>query len=442
MKCLNRFVFSRSVCFLSVAWIYLWCGAFSGRAHADLIKLANGGELRGKIVRPSNVKLTLETIRLETLTGATVVVEKAQTRFVTLRPLSVEEYESRSRQIKDDWEGHWDLAEWCLRRGLGKQREIHLRRVIELSPEHEKAQMALGRVWHQGGYIDRDELMASQGYVKYKNKYITPQELEVIEKTTDELERERGWFQKVRLWHGWLNGGHEERRRLGALELKKIEDPNAAPAIIRFLAADEQVEVRTFAVMVLVKISGTKAVTGLVKLALFDQSPEVRASALQGIGRDHYEHAQGAFVKALKSEFNAVVCRAAMALGQIGDTRSIGPLVEALMTVHHYQVAVDVPLNQNYSFTTDGNFASNTSSLPPSIMAAVRTGQMLPPIIAPPTDPPPKKLVTVRVEHYNEEVLVALGKLTQQNFGYDKRTWHLWWAAEKNQGSKPAKAGK
>ncbi len=404
--------------------------------HADLVKLMSGGELRGKIIHSSDTK---QKIRLETLTGAIVVVERDQTHFVTMRSLASEEYETRTRRIRDTWQEHWELSEWCRQHGLTKPREIHLRRVIELSPDHEKAQAALGRVWHQGAWIDRDELMASQGYVKYKNKYITPQELEVIEKTTEELERERGWFQKVRLWHGWLDGANEDRSRKAIVEFKAIDDPHAATAIVKFVCPDPRVEVRGLSVDVLVKISGHKAVAGLVKMALFDEATQVRSAALEGIGRDYYQHAQNAFAKELKSDYNAVVCRAATALGRIGDKKIVGSLIDALITVHQYQVVSDVPVSPTYSFTTDGNFGSNTAALPPSVMAAVRTGQMLPPVMAPSNDFIPKKTVTVRVEHYNEDVLNALVKLTQQNFGYDRRTWNLWWAAEKHSGGKQPK---
>ena len=409
------------VCFLT----------FPELAVADLVKLVNGGELRGKIVASSDSK---KKIRLETMTGATVVVERSKVQFVTPRSLAIEEYETRSRSLEDKAEAHWDLAEWCRQRGLTKQRETHLRRVTELAPDNEKAQSILGRVWHQGGWIDRDELMASQGYVKYKNKYITPQELEVIENTAGELEKERSWFQKIRLWHGWLDGQHENRRVQAMTGLNSVDDPHAAPAVMKFLAADSRTEIRELAVSILVKISGAKSIYGLVKLALFDDAPQIRSAALNGIGSEHYERAQKTLITALKNDSNTIVCRAATALGQIGDKEAIKPLIEALVTVHQYQVAMDLPNNQTYSFNSDGSFSSNTPAVPPGVMAAVRSGQLLPPVFAAPTDAPapPKKTVTIRIEHFNAETLAALGKLTQQNFGYDKRTWQLWWAAEKN----------
>lgn len=404
-------------------------------ATADLLKLMNGGELRGKVVQNADQK---QMIQLETTTGATVIVNRDQTQFVTLRSATIEEYETRSRQINDDWESHWELAEWCRQKGLVKQRETQMLRVVELNPEHDKAQMALGRTWHKGSWVDRHELMTSQGYVKYKNRYILPQELEVIERSADELKHERSWFPKVRLWVGWLDGSEGTRSRQAVSELKKIDDPHAATAVIKFLSGDSRVAVRELSVQILINISGSKAIAGLVRMALYDESEDVRERALQGIGPDFYQNAQPIFVAALKNESNAVVCRAAMALEKIGDKKVVSPLIDALVTIHQYQVAMDVPKNQIYSFTTDGNFAQTGTPLPPDLMAAVRTGHMNAPIVVP-TDAPPKKMVTVRVEHQNAEVLKALEKLTDKNFGFDKRTWNLWWSAEKNQGGKLAK---
>ena len=101
---------------------------------------------------------------------------------------------------------------------------------------------------------------------------------------------------------------------------------------------------------------------------------------------------------------------------------------------------IPMPLDDdNDFFTTDGNFANNFTPLPPEIAAAVRTGNMNPPIITPSEDTRPKRTAIVRVEHYNSEVLAALESLTEKNFGYNRRDWNLWWAAEKNLGAKTVK---
>ncbi|MEK6263148.1 MAG: hypothetical protein AABP62_31610, partial [Planctomycetota bacterium] len=412
--------------------------------QADLVKLSNGGELRGRIIRnPSTGKSPSESIQLETLSGATVVVLKSETQFVTMRSLAIEEYESRARRVADTLEAHWELSEWCRQRALSRQREVHLLKVVEHDDHHEKAQAALGRVWHEGAWVDRDELMASQGYVRYKGRYVTTQELDVIQKTTAELEQEREWFQKVKLWHGWLIGRHEERRQQGYVALQAIVDPHSAPALIRFLCEDTRRDVRMLGATILSKLPGAKAVAGLVKMTLFDVDAEIRYASLNGITPENFEYAQPAFIKELRSEYNTILSRAAAALGRVGDERAIAPLIDALITTHRYNVPTNELPGQTYSYRTDGSFGQGTV-LPPDVEAAMRTGQLPQGAIVlddTKTRNLPKKMVLVKVDHWNQDVLSTLQKITKRDFGYDERTWHLWWAAEKTAGGtgKPAK---
>ena len=407
-------------------------------APADLVKLANGGELRGRIVRsPATGAASAELIRLESLTGAMVVVLKSETQFVSMRPLVIEEYESKARRVPDTLEAQWGLAEWCRLNGLSRQREVHLLKVVEHDANHEKAQVALGRVWNDGGWVDRDEMMAAQGYVKYKGRYVTTQELDVLQKTTAELGQEREWFQKIKLWHGWIVGRSDERRQQGLVALQQIDEAQAAPAVIRFLCEDARRDLRLMGASLLAKLSGGKAASGLVKLALFDVDPEVRYTSLNAIGSDKFEQAQAAFIKQLKSEYNTIVSRAAAALGRVGDERAIAPLIDALVTTHRYSVPTNERPGTSYSY------GGNSSNLPPEVEAAMRTGQLPQGAIVLDSSAAtaPKKLVLVKVDHWNQDVLASLQKITKRDFGYDERTWHLWWAAEKTAGGadKPLK---
>lgn len=410
----------------------------SSSAEADLVKLANGGELRGRIIRsPATGAASAESIRLESLTGAMVVVLKSDTRFVSMRPLTIEEYESKARRVADTFEAQWGLAEWCRLNGLSRQREVHLLKVLEHDANYEKAQVALGRVWNDGGWVDRDEMMAAQGYVKYKGRYVTTQELDVLQKTTAELGQEREWFQKIKLWHGWIIGRHEERRQQGLVALQQVNEAQAAPAVIRFLCEDSRRDLRLMGASLLTKLPGGKAASGLVKLALFDVDPEVRYTSLNAIGSDKFEQAQAAFIKELKSDYNTIVSRAAAALGRVGDERAIAPLIDALVTTHRYSVPTNERPGTTYSY------GSNSSNLPPEVEAAMRTGQLPQGAIVLDSRPPnaPKKMVLVKVDHWNQDVLASLQKITKRDFGYDERTWHLWWAAEKTTGGadKPLK---
>ena len=429
---------------LEIAFIAILLFCWTAKpARADLVKLANGGELRGRIIRStSNGSAPAETLQLESLTGATVVVLKSETQFVSMRPLIVEEYESKARRVADTLDAQWELSEWCRANALSRQRGVHLLKVVEHDVNHEKAQVALGRVWHEGEWVDREEMMAAQGYVKYKGRYVTTQELDVLQKTTVELEQEREWFQKIKLWHGWIVGRHEERRQQGMVALQQVVEPQAAPAVIRYLCEDSHRDLRLMGAGLLSKLSGAKAVSGLVKLALFDVDPEVRYTALNAIGTDKFEQAQSAFLKELKNEYNSIVSRAAAALGRVGDERAIAPLIDALVTTHRYHVPTNERQGQSYSYRTDGSFGTNTN-LPPDVEAAMRTGQLPQGAIVLNNTSPniPKKTVLVKVDHWNQDVLASLQKITKRDFGYDERTWHLWWTAEKTAGGadKPLK---
>ena len=409
--------------------------------QADLIKLGSGGELRGKLAKGS---ATREFVTLETLTGAEVTVARDAIQFLTMRPVTVEEYESRLHRLPNTAEAHWEMAAWCKAHSLIKQRDEHLERVVKLEPGHAAAHQKLHHMrLKDGSWVSRDQYMESQGYVKYRGKYITTQELELVEKTLEERQEEREWFHKVKLWIGWVGGENfasANKAREGWQALEAITDPNAAPAVIRFLSECEHREVRLLSVKILSQVGGNKPIPGLAKLSLQDPDHEVRYEALIGLKEQQFDRAIPIYLKGLRSDFNPIVCRSGTALGMIGGDKAVSPLIDALITSHDYQIRVPGSSQQSYSFSTNGNFATG-SVLPPELQARISAGQYPNGVIvldgsSAANQLTRTKVVTVTVNHQNAEVLTALQKLTGKNFGYDQRTWHLWWAAEKNQGGK------
>ena len=49
-----------------------------------------------------------------------------------------------------------------------------------------------------------------------------------------------------------------------------------------------------------------------------------------------------------------------------------------------------------------------------------------------------ERVAVVTRSFQNVEVLAALRKLTHEDFGYDKRTWLLWWSSHKSVPKAPA----
>lgn len=409
-------------------------GLTATELRADLVRLRSGGEVRG-IIRSKPRQSPNEPLTIETLHGTLITIEGEEIDFITLRPQAVEEYESRTRDLPDTAEAHWDLAEWCKHHRLVEQRKPHLERTIELDPDHARARGALGHVFRNGEWVDQEADMLARGYVKYKGKFITVQEMELHEKSAEDLQHEREWFPKIRLWQTWLLSNHLDRRQQALQQLERVNDPYAVTAITRFFVDDQRPELRQLGARVLVNVHHARTMKPLVRLALYDPIEDVRDTATTGLTTDFAESVQPLLFKELKNAKNSIVRRAASILGTVGDEQAIIPLIDALVTTHYYKVSVPAP---TIGFTADGQMAnSGTIGLPADIEAGLRTGQYPAGVIVINPDlvsNQARRVINYRYDHQNPEALTALQELTGADHGYDERTWRLWWAAEKSAG--------
>lgn len=395
-------------------------------ASADLIRLKSGGEVRGEVDRKKS-RPSQPQVFVTTMNGIEVVLDRTEIEFLTYRPHKVEVHETLARKAPDTVEGQWKMAEWCREQKLDQQREEHLERIVELDPDHLRAHRGLGHTERGGKWMSRDEVMTAAGYVKYKNRYITPQELALIEKTEAEQEAEQEWFQNIRLWKGWLTGRNEDRRTNANIEFLKIRDPNAVNGLVKAFQDDDSKLLRNYYVGILAKIGGAKPVKPLVAQSLHDVDYEVRYNALNALKEDQFEEAMPHFVEALKEDDNVVVRRGGRGLARVGDERVVPELIAALNTTHRYRVRVP---KESTSFT-NGNYGSPGVVLPPEIEGLLRAGQLPNGVIVTNNQPVPTKLVTIKYTHQNSEVHAALQKITGESFGYDERTWRLWRSASK-----------
>ncbi len=413
-------------------WLGLGYGVFldSPAAWADLIRLKSGGEIRGGISQEKGATTGPE-VTISTLAGTDVTVAQEQIEFITRRPLKIEEYESRAKRTPVTVEAQWKLAEWCRTHNLRSQREVHLENIVKLDPDHEKAHYGLKHTKVDGVWMSREERMISQGYVKHKGRWMTPQERELTEKTEAEREREEKWFPQVHLWKNWLTGSHAGRSRDALSAFRELKDPNAVAALVKNFQNEDDQRLRSLYVQVLANMPGTKPVPALVAQSLLDVNYEIRYAALNAIKPDQYEAATTLYVRELRNSVNAIVGRAGKALGRMADERVVPQLIDALITTHQYQIRV--PVQNSPGFIANGSGMTNGGvSLPPEVAIGLRTGQYNGVIINQPQAPVKTKVVTIEREEQNSEVLETLQKITGKNFGYNERTWKLWHAAQKN----------
>jgi hypothetical protein len=98
-----------------------------------------------------------------------------------------------------------------------------------------------------------------------------------------------------------------------------------------------------------------------------------------------------------------VVFRAGAALGQIGDTDAIGPLIAALVTKHKFKIAEGSSDQHAYTFSPGGGGAFSFGGGGP-------------------------KVITQAMQ--NPSVLASLQSLSGANFDYDQSQWRGWLAAQ------------
>ena len=410
----------------------LFCASSWFPVQADLVRLNNGGEIRGTFVGPPSRRQSSE-VSIVTLTGASVVVSRDDLEFATPRSIGLELYESKVRDLPDTVDAHWELAQWCREQKLSRQRTEQLEAVLRVDPDHIEAHKALRHTFQNGRWMTRDQLMTSQGYVRHNRRWVTQQELDFLQKTEAERQAELAWYSRVRLWLGWATERKDKRKRDGITKLRGISDPDAIPALRQFLGEHQNGAVRLMFVRILVQLPGSKPLRPLVERSLEDGDATIRTEAVAGLKPVDYPDAARIYVEALKHDLVVVVRRAALALRTVGTEAVVEDLIDALVTQHQCRVTVAVQ-DPSYALGSDGSIGySNNRTLPLNVEAALRTGQLpYGAVVEPSRRATRTKTVTCQTEEMNLEVRATLRELTGQDFGYNERSWHLWWAAQKS----------
>lgn len=423
----------RTVIFLFVS-LPIFVGLAGAVVRADSIALKSGGEIRGELLPDRKDAAKIHVISIRSLSGATVAVARDEiSAVVRRRPIS-EEYETRRRVVPATIAGQWETAEWCRQRSLSQERRFHLRQVIELDPEHEAAHRGLGHIRDKGRWTTRSEMLEDQGYVQHKGKRVLPQELELTQERDQLRQSERNWFKRARQWQVWLDSERFERKSAAIKALNEIREPDAIPALVWAFRNAPEEDRRLLLVRILSKIEGDKPIAALVVQSVLDDSRSVRDAAIAAVHQKNAAKAIPIYVKALKSQLNPAVNRAATALGQLADESVVPYLIDALITRHGYHVAP----NHDGHLASTGQGTGNPVVLGPSVGVKSSTGNStaLSASRGPSADQPYDEIVEVEMAQQNPDVLAALNLLTSQNFGYNADSWRDWHRSGQRGGGK------
>jgi len=375
-----------------------------GVAAGDVFILTNGGRVVGEVLNPDQVPR--ESYTIKTPTGGRITLARSQVKE-RLRPRpALIEYEQIRPRYPDTVEGQWALAEWCRENTLLSQRKIHLERILELDPDHEKARRALGYFLWNGQWKTQRQIKEDQGYVLYKGDYRLPQEIELM-KEQEKVETAKGeWKKKLNRWRDWLGGS---KTLLAYENIRTINDPFAVDALASALGKGEpDDQTRLAFIEALARIGTPAAVKVLALQSLADPVPEVRLTCLDYLKRAENPEAAHYFIDRLRSKNNIEINRAAVALRHLEAKSAVGPLIDALVTLHKFKVGGGNP----------GQISPTFGTGPGGSSGGLTVGGGGPKIIT---------------RYYNNQaVLDALVSLTDGvNYGFNVGLWKAWYAAQK-----------
>ena len=129
-------------------------------ASGDVVRLKNGGELVGKIVKATDEAVTIRTATSQ------MTVPRARIASIERGEAPTETYVRRAAALaNDDAAGHFSLATYCVENGLRSQAVAELRHVLSLQPDHARALAQLRKLIDPGaaGLLSRAQDLQDQG---------------------------------------------------------------------------------------------------------------------------------------------------------------------------------------------------------------------------------------------------------------------------------------
>ncbi len=375
--------------------------AIAFAARADVFELKSGGRVDGQIVATADGDKSQYVIELTA--GGRLTLPRSQVVRIDTTSASEAEYETLARSSPDTVEAHWKMAEWCRERKLLASMKQHLARILELDPNHEKARAASGFRQQHGQWMTRDDVMASRGMLMYEGRYVTPQHVELLERQKETKGELADWANNIERLRRWLTGRREDRVVQARAELETIRDPAAAEAVVGALRREKDPDLKRLWIEIASRLDHQVAVDALVDRSLADPEEEVRYQSLEYLIKSGRPGLVTPYIRELRNRDNEIVNRAGAALGQIGDSDAIGPLIDALVTTHKVKVSDANPDQHAYSFSPDGSAFSFGGGGPQ----------------------------VVQENFQNPSVLSALVTLSGgASFDYDQEQWRRWLAAQ------------
>lgn len=395
-------------------------------APADILHLKTGGTVDGEIVTSDSEKYVVRTtVGMVTLPVAAVEsVEKAESPF--------QEYERRRATCGDSPSAHTELAQWCGDLGLVQERRHHLNRAIELDPDYDPARRELGFVRAGWMWVDarpvrnppRKEKPTTNSSASDGPNGNSPTPIDPPDRDNEKVVAaiQSHWRQRFRaIRTAYLDSVQEGAARRGRSQILEIRDPLAILPMARVLGSGNRFTRRVL-VEALCGFSEDEATLNLTVIALLDPDESIRRMALAELVKRNDPRVAAQFRKALSSDNDEILRRAAVGLGLLRDVAAVSELIPEL-TARRIR-PVEVPVRQYL------NGLTTTFTQPTRVaISTVTSITHVPQIGAVDLEGPLHVSTEIQwknVTVYRTEVLEALKQITGENFGFDAAAWRRW----------------
>lgn len=451
----------------AAGWLALVILGVAASAEADVIVMRGGGRVRGKVVPiPDSKEGRVEVILPRS--ASPLILGKDRIAEIIPEPSPLDEYVQRRAKLEPTAEAEFALGRWCEANDLPDLAPIHYEAALEHDGAFEPAHRKLGHVERDGQWLTRDEARKAGGMVLWKGRWLTEDEKQRAEEDQRAANERGSWIQKIRDLDRNLRSGVLERQKAAEIELARIDDPAATPALVRVMGRSTP-DSRIVLAHVLGGIPGEEAARALVDIILAEENDPVRLAVLDQLKKREEPVIAARLVKALRSSNLQLVNRAAWAIGSLDLTEAIPSLLKALVTTEERVVLVPTESYVAEPFAPP---------LPPALMAynGSSAAYLTPPAVGPgavafgafvvpqtfginpfnnmPISPnafpgsgfmprvgadlgPAPRLRTFT--YHNVDVHDALVKLTGQDFEYDVAQWRAWLARAFNPRPEPAR---
>lgn len=379
-------------------------------ARGDIFHLASGAQVRGQWV--NRQEHSPDRLVIETPAGIRMTLLPSQIVRTVRQPPAVDQYEQIAPQFADTVADQWRLAEWCRTRNLAEQRARHLRRIVELDPQHEAAWHGLGYAQLGGEWVLRREYLKEQGYVFFKGRWRLAQEIQVMQSRHKVELAAKEWLARLKTWREQIDKGQADA---ALRNIRAVRDPDAVAALAYLLARETSRPMRLLYVDVLAQIDDPRATNVLVATCLDNPDIEVFHASLEAVVPRTSPAVVKVLVKTLHNYDNQRVNRAAHALGKLKDPTTVVPLIDALVTEHTVQ-------NPSAAGKAPGATTAGIAYAPGDDVGTPIAQFNVP------------KQVRVRVPNHEAlAALVAIGGGV--SFGFDQQAWRDWHAVFQKQQS-------